>query len=102
MSMDLILRGILVSLVTPTGVELSHWMGVWGCGNPISMSAWRSGTISLVMVKSPVSVASESEDMKFLIVCAIVRTGPLWRDIGTSFESMMWAPAQLQDWYMLG
>ena len=57
MSMDLVLRVIMVSLVTPTAVELSHWMGVLGCGHPISMSAWRSGTISLEMVKRPASLA---------------------------------------------
>ena len=55
MFMDLVLRGIMVSLVTPTDVELSHWMGGLGCGHLISMSAWRSGTISLAMVKRPAS-----------------------------------------------
>ena len=77
MSMDLVLRGTMVSLVTPTDVELSHWMGFLGCGHPISMSDWCSGTIFLAMVKSPASSASEAYDMTFLIICAIVRTGPL-------------------------
>ena len=77
MSMDLVLRGIMVSLVTPTAVELSYWMGVLGCGHPISMSAWLSGTIYLAIMKRPSSSASEADDMTFLIICAIVRTGPL-------------------------
>ena len=84
MSMDLVLRGIMVSLVTPTAFELSHWMVVLGCGHPISMSAWRSGAISLAMVKRPTISASEADYMTFLIICAIVKTGPLWRGIGTS------------------
>ena len=57
MSVDLVLSGIMVSLVTPTAVELSHLMVVLGCGHPISMSAWRSETISLAMVKMPASSA---------------------------------------------
>ena len=57
MSMDLVLRGIIVSLVTPTAVELLHWMGVLICGHPILMSACHSRTISLAMVKMPASSA---------------------------------------------
>ena len=30
MSMDLVLREMMVSLVTPTAVKLFHWMGVLG------------------------------------------------------------------------
>ena len=70
-------------------------MGVLVCGHPISMSAWCSGTISLVMVKRPASSASEADEMTFLIICVIVRTSKLWRGIGTSSESMMWEPARL-------
>ena len=89
MSMDLVFRGMVVSLVTPTAGELSHWMGVLGCGHPILMSDWFSGTIYLAMVKRPSSSASEADEMTFLIICAIVRTGLLWRGIGTSSEIMM-------------
>ena len=35
MSMELVLRGMIVLLVTPTAVELLHLMGVLGCGHPI-------------------------------------------------------------------
>ena len=94
--MDLVLRGMMVSFVTPTSVELSHWMGVLGCGHPILMSDWHSGTIYLAMVKRPASSASEADDMKFFIICAIVRTGPLWRGIRKSSENMMGAPARLR------
>ena len=77
MSVELVLRGTMVSLVTPTAVELLHWMGVLGCGNPIFMSAWCSGTIYLAMVKRPASSSSEADDMTFLMSCAILSTGPL-------------------------
>ena len=33
--MDLIFYGMMVRLVMPTAVELSIWMGVCGCGQPI-------------------------------------------------------------------
>ena len=57
MFMDLVLRGMMVSLVTFTAVELSHWMGVLGCGHLIFISDWRIRTISLAMVKRPASSA---------------------------------------------
>ena len=95
MSMDLVLRGMMVSLVTPTTVDLLHWMGFLGFGHPILMSDWRSWTIYLAIMKRPASSASEADDMTFLIICVIVRTGPLWRGIRTSYESMMWDPARL-------
>ena len=97
MSMDLVLHGMMVLLVTPTDVELSHWMGVLSCGHTILMRACCRGTISLAMVTRPASSASEADDMTFLIICVMVRTGPLWRGIRTSSESMMWAPARLRD-----
>ena len=70
-------RGMMVLLVTTTDVELSHWMGVLGFGHPISMIAWRSGMIYSAMVKRPSSSASDAYDRTFLMICAIVRTGPL-------------------------
>ncbi len=36
-SMDLVFCDTMVSLVTPTAVELSVWMSVHGCGQPILM-----------------------------------------------------------------
>ncbi len=35
--MDLVFHGKMVRLVMPTAVELSVWMGVHGCGQPILM-----------------------------------------------------------------
>ena len=59
MSVDLVLRGMMVLLVTPTDVEFLHWMGVLGFGHPIYITAWSSGAISLVMVKRPATVRSD-------------------------------------------
>ena len=96
MSIDFVLRGMMVSLDTPTAVELSHWMGDLGCGHPISVRDWHSGTISLAQMKRPASSASAAEDMMFLMICATVRTGPLYVGAGTFSESIMCAPARLR------
>ena len=32
-----------------------------------------------------------------LMICAILSTGPLWRGIRKSSESMIWAAARLRD-----
>ena len=95
MSIDFVLREMMVSLATPTAVELSHWMGDLGCGHPISVRDWRSGTIALAQIKRPASSASAAEDMTFLMICGMVRTGPLYVGAGTSYERIMCAPARL-------
>ena len=58
MSVDLVLSGIMVSLVTPTAVELSHLMVVLGCGHPILITYLQNHyykhynlTVSLVKIK---------------------------------------------------
>ena len=101
MSMDLVLNGMIVLLVNPTSAELSHWMRVLGFGLPILMRACRSGTIYLEMVKRPASSASEADDMLFLIIFSMVRTGPLWRGVGAYSDIMMWEPARLQGFLTL-
>ncbi len=35
--MDLVLHGMMVRLVMPMAVDLSVWMGVHDCGQPILM-----------------------------------------------------------------
>ena len=95
MFMDLVLHGMIVSLVTPTAAELLYSMGVLRCGHTISMRACRSGTIALEIVTRPASSALEVDDMTFLMICVMVRTGPLWRGIRTSSDIMMWGPARL-------
>ena len=67
MSIDLVFRGMMVALDTPTAVELSHWMGDLCCGNPISVRDWRSGTMALAQMKRPASSASAAEDMTFFV-----------------------------------
>ena len=55
-----------------------------------------SRTIHLAMVKRPTSSDLEADDIPFLMICAMARTGPLWKGIGTSSESMTWELERLQ------
>ena len=89
MSIDLVFRGMMVALNTPTSVELSHWMGDLGCGHPISVRNWRSGTMALAQMKRPARSDSADEDMTFLMICATVRTRTLYVGDGTFSDSIM-------------
>ena len=57
MSIDFVRFGAIVLLKTPVDVELSVWIGDGGCGNIISMSVWRSGTICFSVMNIPESAA---------------------------------------------
>jgi hypothetical protein len=101
MSIILMHFAMIVSLHTPTAVELSVWMFFLGCGQPISMSVWRNGTISLAVRKSAASLASAAEAMTNLMIGAMVRTVPLNLGMGSSSERDMWAPARLRNLVLL-
>ena len=75
--MDFIFLAMMVFLAMPRAVVLSVWMGDWGCGHPISMRDWRRGTISLAEMKRVASSDSAAEDVMNLMICAMVRMGPL-------------------------
>ena len=62
---------------TPTVVELSVWMGEGGWGHPILMSVWRKVIIYFAVMNSTPKYDSAAEDMKNLMMAAMVRNGPL-------------------------
>ena len=64
MSIILISFAMIVSLLTPTAVELSVWMGF-------------ISTCSLAVRKRAASSASAAEAMTNLIICVMVRMAPL-------------------------
>ena len=86
-----------MSLTKPAAVELSVWMGDLGCGQPISVSAFRSGIISCAVRYSAASSDSAADAMTNLMIVAHVRMGPLKRGIGSSLERKMYAPARLRE-----
>ena len=81
--------GTIVRLVTPTGLEFLISIGFLGCCHPVYIKIWRMGAIYLVMVNNPASLASAPEDMTYLIICAMVRIGPLYHGTGSFYVSIM-------------
>jgi hypothetical protein len=87
----------MVLFVIPIAVELSVWIGLCGCGHPMSMRVCLWGIILRAAIKSAASSASAAKAMTNLIMVAIVRTMPLRPGNGLSFERKICAPAQLWD-----
>ena len=83
-------------MVTPAAVELSVSRGEGDCGQRILGSVWRKGTIFLVVMKMTASSASVAEDIKKLMISAMVRMGPFKRGMGSSSERKICAPSRLQ------
>ena len=84
----------IVLLVNYADVDLSVWIGVLGCGQPISMSVLRSGIISLDVMYSASISASAVDTIIFLMICAIVKTGPLIFGLGSYYGRNICAPAR--------
>ena len=89
----LLWRGIIVLLVTPAAVELSVWIGLLGWGQPMSMSVWRCGIISLAVTNRAASSDSAAESMTNLMIWAIASMAPLKRGKGSSSERYISRPA---------
>ena len=67
----------MLSLAIPQAVELSTWMGVGGCGCPISCRVVHRMVASFMLVKRPAVSASAAEEITTLITPVGVRMGPL-------------------------
>ena len=67
MSDDLVALLTIVLFVNPTDVELSVWMGVWGCVHPISMSVLRNGIIFFAVINSTAIYASAADAITVLL-----------------------------------
>ena len=73
--MEFILCAIIMSLTTPPAVELFVFIGEGGWNQPISIRFWRIDTISLVVTKRAPSSASADDDMKDLMIWAMIMMG---------------------------
>ncbi len=78
--------GTMILFVTPTAVELSVWIGLCGCGHPMSTRVCQWGTISWVAIKSAASSALAAKAMTNLNIVTIVRTALLKHGVGLSSE----------------
>ena len=72
-----------------SGGEVVELNGRGGLGQPIYMRVFLRGIMALEQMKRPESSASVAEDMTFIIILAIVSTGPLREGTGMLLESMM-------------
>ena len=66
-------------MVTPTAVEISLWIRLFGCGHPMAMRVWQWGIISLAATKRAASSDSAAEAITNLMIWAMERTAPLKR-----------------------
>jgi hypothetical protein len=101
MSIILDCFGTMVLFVTPTAVDLPVWIGLHGCGHPMSMRDCWWGTILQAAIKSAASSASAAEAMTNLIMVAVERTVLLKCGDGSSSKRKMCAPALLRDQVLL-
>ena len=101
MSADLVALFTIVLLVNPNAVELYIWMGVLSCGYPISINVFRNGIIFLAVMYNAAISASAADAMTVLMICEIVKTGPLSFGFGSFYERNICAPARLLDFYSL-
>ena len=72
------------------------WIGVGGCGHPISIKVCVMGTSFLEVIYKAANSASAAEVMTNLITWEMDRIGPFHRWIGSSSDRKIWAPAQLR------
>ena len=84
-------------LTYPAAVELSTWIGNFGCGQPISLRVLRRGAISWAVVNRAANSASAADAITVLITRAIDNTGPLVLGIGSFSETKMCNPTRLLD-----
>ncbi len=92
------MRLVMMVLFTyPVAVVLSTWIGDRGCGQPISVKALRSGTISWAHLNRAASSASPAEAYTDLITAAIESSGPLDCGMGSSLDRKICALARLRD-----
>ncbi len=69
--------GRILSVSSACAVELSVWMGVCGCGWPISSSVCRIDTAILALMNSAPNSASAADDITAFIICEIFNIAPL-------------------------
>ncbi len=101
MSSDLMRLVMMVLFTYPVAVVLSTWIGDRGCGQPISVKALRSGTISWAHLNRAASSASPAEAYTDLITAALDGTGLLDCGMGSSLDRKICAPARLRDLVLL-
>ena len=80
----------MLLLVNPIDVELYVWIGDLGYCQSISMIVLHSGIFFLAMMYSAAISASAAEAITYLMIFAIVNTGPLDFGFGLFSDRNIW------------
>ena len=67
-------------------MDLSVWIGVFGCGHPMAMRVCLWGIILHAVMNRAASSDSAAEAITNLIICAMESTAPLNRGNGSFSE----------------
>ena len=86
MSIALVRFGVILPLTILSAIALSVCSGVCGCLCPISSRMILMYTASRAMMYMPASSASVADVMTCLMICAMLRTAPLFAGIAASLE----------------
>ena len=99
MSMALVAFGRIVLLRIPVAVTLSVYIGVFGCGCPISVRVCWILTALRSLMYSALNSASTADDVTALNICASNNMAPLSGGIGLSLERGKCPPALLRAFF---
>jgi hypothetical protein len=95
MSMAFNTLGRILLVRSAWAVEFSVWMGVHGCGCPISLNVHHIETTVLAWINNAPTLASAADDIIALIFCKILSTAPLLMGMSSVPAMNMWPPALL-------
>ena len=90
MSITSVAFGVIMLVRTPCAVELSVWIGVRGCGWPISLRVVLTGTANFALMNIAPSLASATDDIATFQDCSIIS----WDIVVACHEEM--SPALLR------
>ena len=100
MLIDLVDLANILLLMRLSAVLLFIWMGVCGCGWPISLSVLIMGTDILAFKNNAPSSASSTDDIKLRMIVDRLRTAPLFGGFYSSFDSKWWTPVRLRELFL--
>ena len=96
MSIAFVRFGCILTLTTPSAIELSVCKGVGGCGCPISSRMILMYAASRAIMYRAASSASVAKVITCLMMCAMLSSAPLFVGTSPQFERKKYPPALLR------
>ena len=96
MSITSVAFGVIMLVRTPCAVELSVWIGVRGCGWPISTRVVLTGTANFALMNIAPSSASAADDITALIIWEMFKIAPLFLGMSSLPAMKKCPPARLR------